>query len=108
MPQTKCPTVRSGGTTSVRSALMPTLMISRASMDGAPHHNVVPANRRDPDRVMSHGRREANAFQTINAGGYGSPAFAGTTRVSYLFCIALRSTKVLPPFILWASGASLI
>src|SRR5260221_3657092 len=26
----------------------------------------------------------------------------------YLFCIALRSTKVLPPFILWASGASLI
>src|SRR5262245_41725725 len=27
---------------------------------------------------------------------------------SYLFCAALRSTKVLPPFILWASGASLI
>src|SRR4051795_4863904 len=26
----------------------------------------------------------------------------------YLFCAALRSTKVLPPFILWASGASLI
>src|SRR5262245_9472397 len=24
------------------------------------------------------------------------------------FCIALRSTNVLPPFILWASGASLI
>src|SRR5882757_8787647 len=26
----------------------------------------------------------------------------------YLLCAALRSTKVLPPFILWASGASLI
>src|SRR6478752_1492833 len=32
MPGTKCPTVRSSGTTSVRSALMPTLMTSRASM----------------------------------------------------------------------------
>src|SRR5664279_6566647 len=29
---TKCPTVRSGGTTSVRSALMPMVMMSRASM----------------------------------------------------------------------------
>src|ERR1700694_2764375 len=26
----------------------------------------------------------------------------------YFFCAAARSTKVLPPFILWASGASLI
>jgi hypothetical protein len=33
MPGTKCPTVRSGGTTSRRSALMPILMTSRASMD---------------------------------------------------------------------------
>src|SRR3954451_24139970 len=33
MPGTKCPTVRSGGTTSVRSALMPILMNSRASME---------------------------------------------------------------------------
>src|ERR1700754_4745978 len=32
MPGTKYPTVRSGGTTSVRSAFMPTLMTSRASM----------------------------------------------------------------------------
>src|SRR5882757_3123135 len=32
MPGRKCPTVRSSGTTSVRSALMPTLMTSRASM----------------------------------------------------------------------------
>src|SRR5579883_3073111 len=30
---TKCPTVRSGGTTSLRSALMPILMTSRASME---------------------------------------------------------------------------
>src|SRR5882757_1752591 len=33
MPGRKCPTVRSSGTTSVRSALMPTLITSRASMD---------------------------------------------------------------------------
>src|SRR6202167_4106561 len=33
MPGTKCPTVRSGGTTRLRSALMPTLMTSRASME---------------------------------------------------------------------------
>src|SRR3984885_13517188 len=33
MPRTKCPTVRSGGTTSVRSALMPMVMTSRASME---------------------------------------------------------------------------
>src|SRR5581483_5040125 len=33
MPLTKCPTVRSAGTTSRRSALMPILMTSRASMD---------------------------------------------------------------------------
>src|SRR5580692_3250475 len=32
MPRTKCPTVRSGGTTSTRSALMPMVMTSRASM----------------------------------------------------------------------------
>src|SRR5258708_28769534 len=46
-----------------------------------------------------------------NIGGYGSPLSWGlrVERVArYLFCIALRSTKVLPPFILWASGASLI
>src|SRR5262245_54091847 len=29
-------------------------------------------------------------------------------RSSYFFAAAARSTKVLPPFILWASGASLI
>src|SRR5262245_48295290 len=34
-----------------------------------------------------------------------APAFAGAT--NYFFAAA-RSTKVLPPFILWASGASLI
>src|ERR1700694_358986 len=31
-----------------------------------------------------------------------------TSGEDYLLCIALRSTKVLPPFILCASGASLI
>src|SRR5579863_9177429 len=35
MPATKCPTVRSLGTIRLRSALMPTLMTSRASMDDA-------------------------------------------------------------------------
>src|SRR5436309_12576305 len=35
------------------------------------------------------------------------PRFRGDDNGAY-FCIALRSTKVLPPFILWASGASLI
>jgi hypothetical protein len=39
-----CLTVRSGVTVKVRSARMPTLMISRASINGAPHRNVVPAN----------------------------------------------------------------
>src|SRR5262245_17547294 len=33
MPGRKCPTVRSGGTTSMRSALIPILMTSRASME---------------------------------------------------------------------------
>src|SRR5258705_5656154 len=44
MPGRKCPTVRSSGTTSVRSALMPTLMTSRASMNSFRNNGVVPAN----------------------------------------------------------------
>src|SRR3979490_3278091 len=39
------------------------------------------------------------------------PAPSGASRNdkrSYFFCAAARSTKVLPPFILWANGASLI
>ena len=32
----------------------------------------------------------------------------GMTTIAYFFAAAARSTKVLPPFILWASGASLI
>src|SRR5947209_15050951 len=39
------------------------------------------------------------------ANGY---ALRRVRRTMPYFCIALRSTKVLPPFILWASGASLI
>src|SRR6185437_14841359 len=50
---------------------------------------------------------------TINARGYGSRLLmrncaSGPGRRGYFFAAAARSTKVLPPFILWASGASLI
>src|SRR3954469_10457414 len=48
MPGTKCPTVRSTGTTSVRSALMPTLMKSRASM-GPPPSSWTSAAKRSAD-----------------------------------------------------------
>src|SRR3954454_10604456 len=57
MPGTKCPTVRSAGTTSVRSALMPILMKSRASMGCFRKTGVVPALRRDPYRVMPRSRQ---------------------------------------------------
>src|SRR5215470_3166879 len=36
------------------------------------------------------------------------PRFRGDDRGNYFFAAAARSTKVLPPFILWVSGASLI
>src|SRR5215831_9005118 len=36
------------------------------------------------------------------------PRFRGGDGGDYFFAAAARSTKVLPPFILWASGASLI
>ncbi|MGY4301799.1 hypothetical protein ACVWXN_009894 [Bradyrhizobium sp. i1.4.4] len=58
MPGTKCPTVRSAGTTSVRSALMPTLMKSRASM-GASNSAVVPDKRSEAERWSgTHNHRE--------------------------------------------------
>src|ERR1700736_6167199 len=79
MPGTKCPTVRSDGTIRVRSALMPILMISRASMGGAPHHSVVPALSRDPYRVMSEMGTRADAFQSNRRLWLWVPAFAGTT-----------------------------
>src|SRR4051794_26423548 len=57
---TKCPTVRSGGTTSVRSAVMPTLMMSRASIGGS---EIARSFGRTPDpcRVMAHWSRDADA-----------------------------------------------
>src|SRR3984885_11464542 len=75
MPGTKCPTVRSAGTTRLRSALMPTLMTSRASMEF-------------PSSLSRKGR--------------------GKNNWRHFLAAAARSTKVLPPFILCASGASLI
>src|ERR1700738_1389325 len=75
------------------------------------HHNVVPANAGDPYRVMSLYGRKATAFLNNQRQGLWVPACAGATSSEdsrYLLCAALRSTKVLPPFILWASGASLI
>src|SRR5436305_5979326 len=55
-------------------------------------------------------RLELQPAITTKACGYGSLLSQGRQLVSddSYFCIALRSTKVLPPFILWASGASLI
>src|SRR5271168_4748026 len=75
---TKCPTVRSDGTTSMRSALMPTLMTSRASMICP---IVVPALRRDPYAEESRWSREANAFSNTNARGYGSPPSQGRQKL---------------------------
>src|ERR1035437_8698708 len=101
---------------------MPTLMISRASMDlpGGPHplHNVAPAKRASRARAGIH----RQCRQRWNKALVGCPvlrkkrrwlwvpACAGTTSRNedsrYFF--AARSTKVLPPFILCANGASLI
>src|SRR5258708_1287315 len=83
MPGIKCPTVRSGGTTSVRSALMPTLMISRASMEQSKNNkSVVPAKRsasRDPYSVIALWGTKADAFQDNQRRWLWVPAFAGTT-----------------------------
>src|SRR5947209_2899546 len=51
MPGTKCPTVRSTGTTSVRSALMPIVMKSRASIVLARHSGAREARTRNPEIV---------------------------------------------------------
>src|SRR5712675_1000835 len=72
------------------------------AVGGRPHHQ--------PPMSVLH-QVGAAIPSAANIGGYGSPLSRGrrVERVArYLFCIALRSTKVLPPFILWASGASLI
>src|SRR3954453_17600119 len=49
----------------------------------------------------------APALQRTAPPGYALRCARGTP-APFLLCIALRSMKVLPPFILWASGASLI
>src|SRR5258705_7821557 len=120
MPGTKCPTVRSAGTTSVRSALMPILMNSRASMGCFP--SLSPCGRgwiNRAKRAIETGEGSLSASKSL------ALVFADRTphpadyvrhllpqgekeETSYFFAAAARSTNVLPPFILWASGASLI
>src|SRR5258708_11020244 len=79
MPGTKCPTVRSGGTTSVRSALMPTLMTSRASIGSVLH--ITTSSRRTPGPIPRDAAsgQEGDAFQNNQRWWLWVPAFAGTT-----------------------------
>src|SRR6201999_1928867 len=98
MPGTKCPTVRSAGTIRLRSALMPILMTSRASMEF---------------RNVRHSGQAAARGLIRNLGVVArDPGFADCAprddALHHFFAAAARSTKVLPPFILWASGASLV
>src|ERR1700687_3360940 len=73
MPRTKCPTVRSGGTTRVRSALMPTLMISRASMGWCSTSRRRPCETQGPIPRDGALRQEGRRLpKTMNAGDYGS------------------------------------
>src|ERR1700746_754814 len=79
MPLTKCPTVRSGGTIRFRSALMPILMMSRASMIS------IRSYRRTPGPIPRDGAggRMGDAVEK-RALGLWVPAFAGTTRRLFL------------------------
>src|SRR3954464_2522693 len=74
-----------------------------------PHHGRRPGERRDPYAVSGRFGSGAEAVCNITGRGYGSPRARGrlAERLRY-FCAALRPTKVLPPFILLVSGASLI
>src|SRR6202035_4268765 len=88
---TKCPTVRSGGTTRMRSALIPILMISRASMGRPEKTYVVPANAGTHNHSRSRRVRlgpPPNA--TTNIGGYGSPLSRGRQER-----LLLRSSRAL-------------
>src|SRR3954462_12711362 len=74
-----------------------------------PHHGRRPGERRDPYAVSGRFGSGAEAVCNITGRGYGSPRARGRLAEALrYFCAALRSTKVLPPFILLVSGASLI
>src|SRR5262245_48026574 len=74
-----------------------------------PHNRCRPGQaKREPGPITTNGRLSkagAPACHNHKLLWLWVPAFAGTTDH---FFAAARSTKVLPPFILWASGASLI
>src|SRR5271169_4668500 len=70
MPLTKCPTVRSGGTTRLRSALMPILITSRASMENPqPSSTAVPAALMTIRRRQRNWREIGRALFTLTAKG---------------------------------------
>src|SRR6266702_4561390 len=115
IPGTKCPTVRSTGTTSVRSALMPIVMKSRASM--VLYLVVLDKRSADPGPITPTAYRQRGLNHDLSQQplpGVMGPGFRQDVSCvccssrRYFFAAAARSTKVLPPFILWASGASLI
>src|SRR3954468_7136649 len=100
MPGTKCPTVRSTGTTSVRSALMPTLMKSRASM--GPLHRPGQASKAsaDPGPITPthhcHARPKPRPAVTTAAWGNGSWLSPGRQlRLQLQRWLLLRSRRAL-------------
>src|SRR3954462_3145910 len=100
MPGTKCPTVRSTGPTSVRSALMPTLMKSRASMGPPP---VVLDKRSEAKRRSRthyptehcHERPKPRPAVTTAAWGSGSWLSPGQLRLQLERWLLLRSRRAL-------------
>src|SRR4051795_4258785 len=75
------------------------------------HHHVVRRERRDPYHVMSDGREKVRCRPDRSASvATGRRVRGHDSRDGryYFFAAAARSTKVLPPFILCANGASLI
>src|SRR3954470_13164385 len=75
------------------------------------HHRVVRPERRDPYHVMSEGREKVGCRPDRSASvATGRRVRGHDSRDGryYFFAAAARSTKVLPPFILCANGASLI
>src|SRR5258708_15708162 len=72
---TKCPTVRSGGTISVRSALMPMVMMSRASMG---FQSVIP------------GRCKASSPESRDSGSGPSDHPGMTTQWAFALRLLLR------------------
>src|SRR5881227_1185994 len=74
------------------------------------HHRVVRRERRDPYHVMSEGREKVGCRPDRSASVATGRVRGDDSRDGryYFFAAAARSTKVLPPFILCANGASLI